>query len=106
MRQLPNLSLTGILLRDSGSGRVSSKDGTSRVDYRLSRQDLAHMRKGIEVGVRVLEAAGAREIFTSQSPYVAYRPGQRGGVESYISEVYRNGYGPGRMGYGSRHQMG
>src|SRR2546430_262160 len=39
MRQLPNLSLTGILLRDSGWGRVTSKDGTSRVDYRLSRQD-------------------------------------------------------------------
>src|SRR5207253_2521952 len=106
MRQLPNLSLTGILLRDSGSGRVTSKDGTSRVDYRLSRQDLAHMRKGIEVGVRVLEAAGAREIFTSQSAYVAYRPGQRGGVETYMSEVDRNGYGPGQMGYVSFHQMG
>ena len=106
MRQLPHLSLTGILLRDSGGGRVTSKDGTSRVDYRLSRQDLAHMRKGIEVGVRVLEAAGAREIFTSQSAYVAYRPGQRGGVESYMSEVDRNGYGPGQMGYVSFHQMG
>src|SRR5207302_4938689 len=98
MRQLPNLSLTGILLRDSGSGRVSSKDGTSRVDYRLSRQDLAHMRKGIEVGVRVLEAAGAREIFTSQSADVAYRPGPGGGVETYKREFERNGYGSGPIG--------
>src|SRR2546422_3543134 len=106
MRQLPNLSLTGILLRDSGSGRVTSKDGTSRVDYRLSRQDLAHMRKGIEVGVRILEAAGAKEIFTSQSAYVAYRPGQRGGVDAYMNEGDRNGYKPGQMGYVSFHQMG
>src|SRR5205807_576374 len=106
MRQLPNLSLTGILLRDSGWGRVTSKDGTSRVDYRLSRQDLAHMRKGIEVGVRILEAAGAKEIFTSQSAYVAYRPGQRGGVDAYMNEVDRNGYKPGQMGYVSFHQMG
>ena len=85
---------------------VTSKDGTSRVDYRLSRQDLAHMRKGIEVGVRILEAAGAKEIFTSQSAYVAYRPGQRGGIEAYMNEVDRNGYATGQMGYVSFHQMG
>src|SRR5438093_6637290 len=64
------------------------------------------MRKGIEVGVRILEAAGAKEIFTSQSAYVAYRPGQRGGVDAYMNEVDRNGYKPGQMGYVSFHQMG
>lgn len=106
MRQLPNMSLTGILLRDSGAGRVTSNDGTSRVDYRLSPHDQAHLRKGIEAGVRILEAAGAREIFTSQSAYVAYRPGQRGGVEAFMDEVDRHGYGPGQMGYVSFHQMG
>src|SRR5712691_27064 len=106
MRSLPNLSLTGILLRDSGAGRVVTSNGTARVEYRLSRPDLAHMRKGIEAGVRILEAAGAKEIFTSQSAYVAYRPGQRGGVEAFMNEVDRNGYGPGQMSYVSFHQMG
>ena len=106
MRSLPNLSLTGILLRDSGAGQVITKDGTARVEYRLSRPDVAHMRKGIEAGVRILEAAGAKEIFTSQAAYVAYRPGQRGGVEAFMNEVDRNGYGPGQMGYVSFHQMG
>src|SRR5213082_2165067 len=48
MRSLPNLSLTGILLRDSGAGRVITKNGSARVEYKLSRPDLAHMRKGIE----------------------------------------------------------
>src|SRR3989440_10238175 len=106
MRQLPNLSLTGILLRDSGSGRVIDRDGTPSVDYRLSSHDLAHMRKGIEVGARILEAAGAKEIFTSQSAYVTYRPGQRGGIDGFMNEVDRNGYKPGQMGYVSFHQMG
>src|SRR3989442_4104120 len=106
MRSLPNLSLTGILLRDSGAGQVSTSDGAPQMTYRLSRPDLAHMRKGIEAGVRILEAAGAKEIFTSQAAYVAYRPGQRGGVEAFMNEVDRHGYGPGQMGYVSFHQMG
>jgi long-chain-alcohol oxidase len=106
MQALPNLSLTGVLLRDSGWGRVAAKDGTSRVGYRLSGKDVAHMRKGIEAGVRILEAAGAREIFTSQAAYVAYRPGQPGGVAAFLDEVDRRGYGPGQMGYVSFHQMG
>ena len=106
MRELPKLSLTGILLRDSGAGRVTVRDGTARVDYRLSRQDLTHMRKGIEAGARILEAAGAREIFTSQAAYVAYRPGQSGGIEAFMDEVDRHGYGPGQIGYVSFHQMG
>ncbi|HEV2014048.1 MAG TPA: GMC family oxidoreductase N-terminal domain-containing protein [Candidatus Dormibacteraeota bacterium] len=106
MRSLPNLSLTGILLRDSGAGQVITRDGIARVEYRLSRPDLVHMRKGIEAGVRILEAAGAKEIFTSQAAYVAYRPGQRGGVEAFMNEVDRHGYGPGHMGYVSFHQMG
>jgi choline dehydrogenase-like flavoprotein len=106
MRSLPNLSLTGILLRDSGAGQVTTRDGTPQVNYRLSRRDLAHMRKGIEAGVRILEAAGAKEVFTSQAAYVAYRPGQRGGVDAFMDEVDRRGYGPGQMGYVSFHQMG
>ena len=106
MRSLPNLSLTGILLRDSGAGQVTTKDGTPQVTYRLSHRDRGHMRKGIEAGVRILEAAGAKEIFTSQAAYVAYRPGQRGGVDGFMDEVDRHGYGPGQMGYVSFHQMG
>jgi len=106
MRSLPNLSLTGILLRDSGAGRVVTKNGTTRVEYKLSRPDLVHMRQGIEAGVRILEAAGAKEVFTSQAAYVSYRPGQRGGVEAFMNEVDRNGYGPGQMSYVSFHQMG
>jgi long-chain-alcohol oxidase len=85
---------------------VQSKNGTARVHYQLSEYDQRHLRQGIEAGARILEAAGAREIFTSQSAFVSYRPGQRGGIEAFMDEVDRRGYGPGQMAYVSFHQMG
>jgi long-chain-alcohol oxidase len=106
MRLLPNMSVLAPLVRDHGGGRVTARDGAARVDYRPAANDLADLRHGIKAAVQVMEAGGAREIFTGQSAYVAYRPGQRGGIEGFMSEVDRHGYGPGQMGYFSFHQMG
>jgi len=106
MRLLPNMSVLAPLVRDHGGGRVTARDGGARVDYRLGANDLADLRQGIRAAVQIMEAGGAREIFTGQSAYVAYRPGQRGGVEAFMDEVDRQGYGPGQMGYFSFHQMG
>jgi long-chain-alcohol oxidase len=106
MNSLPNMSVLAPLVRDHGSGRVRAIDGTARVDYRMTGRDVADLRRGIEASVRVMEAGGAREVFTSQSGFVAYRPGQRGGIEAFLAEVDRAGYGPGQMGYLSAHQMG
>jgi choline dehydrogenase-like flavoprotein len=106
MRLLPNMSVLAPLVRDHGGGRVTARDGAARVDYRLEKNDLADIRRGIQAAVQVMEAGGAREIFTGQSAYVAYRPGQRGGVEAFMNEVDRAGYGTGQMGYFSFHQMG
>src|ERR1700687_1018052 len=106
MRLLPNMSVLAPLVRDHGGGRVTARDGAARVDYRPGPNDLADLRRGIQAAIQVMEAGGAREIFTGQSAYVAYRPGQRGGVDAFMNEVDRNGYGPGQMGYFSFHQMG
>src|SRR6267378_2502730 len=106
MRLLPNMSVLAPLVRDHGGGRVTARDGVARVDYRLGTNDLADMRRGIQAAVQVMEAGGAREIFTGQSRYVAYRPGQRGGIDAFMNEVDRSGYGPGQIGYFSFHQMG
>jgi choline dehydrogenase-like flavoprotein len=106
MRSLPNMSVLGPLIRDHGGGRVTTRDGAARVDYRLGRDDVADIRRGIQAAVQIMEAGGAREVFTGQSRYVAYRPGQRGGVEAFMNEVDRSGYAPGQMGYFSFHQMG
>jgi choline dehydrogenase-like flavoprotein len=106
MRLLPNMSVLAPLVRDHGGGHVTARDGAARVDYRLGPKDLADIRHGVQAAVQIMEAGGAREIFTGQSAYVAYRPGQRGGLEAFMHEVDRGGYGPGQMGYFSFHQMG
>jgi long-chain-alcohol oxidase len=106
MNSLPHMSVLAPLVRDHGSGRVKAIDGTARVDYRMTARDVTDLRRGIEASVRVMEAGGAREVFTSQSGFVSYRPGQRGGIEAFLAEVDRAGYGPGQMGYLSAHQMG
>lgn len=83
-----------------------ANDGTARVEYQLTKKDLSDMRRGIEASVRIMEAGGAREIFTSQAAFTAYHPGQRGGIDGFMAEVDRAGFGPGEMGYLSFHQMG
>jgi len=45
-------------------------------------------------------------VFTSQPAFVSYRPGQRGGIDAFLAEIDRAGYGPGQMSYLSAHQMG
>jgi long-chain-alcohol oxidase len=106
MHALPNMSVLAPLVRDHGGGRVTAKDGTVRVDYRLTSNDVADLRRGIEASARLMEAGGAREVFTSQSGFVSYRPGQRGGMDAFMADADRAGYGPGQMGYLSAHQMG
>jgi long-chain-alcohol oxidase len=106
MRLLPNMSVLAPLVRDHGGGRVTARDGAARVDYRMGKDDLGDIRRGIQAAVQIMEAGGAREIFTGQSAYVSYKPGQRGGIDAFMSEVDRAGYGPGQMGYFSFHQMG
>jgi choline dehydrogenase-like flavoprotein len=106
MRSLSHMSVAAPLVRDHHSGRVTATDGTARVDYRLSREDLADVRQGIEASARIMEAAGALEIFTSQAAFVSYRPGQHGGLQGFMNEVDRRGYGVGQMGFLSFHQMG
>jgi choline dehydrogenase-like flavoprotein len=106
MRSLPHMSVMAPLVRDHEGGRVTANDGTARIDYRLTKADLADMRRGIEASARILEAGGAKEVFTSQAGFVAYRPGQSGGIDGFMSDVDRVGYGPGQMGYLSFHQMG
>jgi len=106
MHALPNMSVLAPLVRDHGGGRVTATDGTARVDYRLTTRDVADLRRGIEASARVMEAGGAKEVFTSQSGFISYRPGQRGGIDAFMADVDRAGYGPGQMGYLSAHQMG
>jgi long-chain-alcohol oxidase len=67
MRGLPRAAPLGVLLRDREGGEVRvRRDGTPAAHYRLSAYDGRHLRIGLEGAVRVLEAAGARRVVTSE----------------------------------------
>jgi long-chain-alcohol oxidase len=107
MHTLPNVTGVGALLRDRDSGEVRvRRDGEPVVNYRLSPFDLGNLRTGLEGAARILEAAGARRIFSSHSDWVAYDPGTDGDIERFMRDADSCGYGPGRCGLGSFHIMG
>jgi choline dehydrogenase-like flavoprotein len=107
MRALAHTIPVGVLLRDRDGGEVRvGRDGHPVVRYRLSDYDARHMRTGLDGAARILEAAGARRIFSSHARWVAYEPGQSGDRERFMREADAAGYGPGRCTLFSFHIMG
>ncbi|MEA2398061.1 MAG: hypothetical protein QOK25_1617 [Thermoleophilaceae bacterium] len=107
MRALPHTVPVGILLRDRDEGEVRvARDGNPIVRYRLSDYDTGHVRAGLDGAAQILEAAGARRIFSSHSRLVGYEPGRRGSREQLLRDGDACGYGPGRCTFFSFHIMG
>ncbi|MGW0183641.1 GMC family oxidoreductase N-terminal domain-containing protein [Nocardia sp. NPDC003345] len=97
----------GIITRDRDSGSVVlGKDGEPTVDYRLSDYDAAHLHTGVEGAARILEAAGARRIWSGHQAGVSYEPGVRGSHGEFAAAARAAGYGPGRCALGALHIMG
>jgi choline dehydrogenase-like flavoprotein len=73
MRGLPRAAPLGALLRDRDGGRVRvRRDGSPLVQYRLSDYDARHLRAGIDGAVRILEAAGAGRVATSEGSLYSF----------------------------------
>jgi len=108
MQSLSSSVAFGVLLRDRDGGEVKvGRDGEPVVRYRLSPYDQRHMRIGVEGAARLHEAAGARRVFSSQSRWVAYEPGDGDGArERFMRAVDACGWGAGRTHYASFHLMG
>jgi choline dehydrogenase-like flavoprotein len=107
MHALPNTLPVGVLLRDRDGGEVRvGRDGQPIVRYRLSEYDAGHMRRGLDGGAQILEAAGARRIFTSHSKLVSYDPGRSGSREQLMRDADACGYESGRCTFFSFHIMG
>ena len=63
----------GVLLRDRDGGEVRvGRDGEPVVRYKLSEFDAGHLRTGIDGAAQMLEAAGARRVFSSHAKWVGY----------------------------------
>jgi choline dehydrogenase-like flavoprotein len=76
------------------------------VRYRLSDFDAGHLRTGMEGAAQLLEATGARRIFSSHSRWVSYDPGRSGSREQFMADADAAGYGSGQVSLNSFHIMG
>jgi long-chain-alcohol oxidase len=104
--QLPYLTGIGLLLRDRSEGEVRpGRAGGPRVHYRLQPEDISHVRIGLDGAAQILEAAGARRIFSSHARLVAYEPGQTP-REHFLRDGDAVGYDPGRCTFYAFHPMG
>jgi hypothetical protein len=97
----------GILLRDRDGGEVRvGRDGEPDVRYGLSDFDVEHMRTGVDGAAQIMEAAGARRIFSSHSSWVSYDPGVNGDRERFMADADGCGWGSNQCQLGSFHLMG
>jgi choline dehydrogenase-like flavoprotein len=107
MQAMPYTGGLGVLLRDHGVGEVrAGRDGQPVVRYRLGPQDVEHMRRGVRGAAQVVEAMGARRIYSSHAKWVAYEPGARGGLDDFMRRADACGWGAGQAQLTSFHIMG
>jgi choline dehydrogenase-like flavoprotein len=107
MAELAHTSLVAVLVRDRDGGRVTiDGDGQPVVSYRLSPYDAKHLRRGLTEAARVLEAAGARTVWTSHARTIGYRPdGSTAPRDAWLAALDRAGYGPNQTQLATFHQM-
>ena len=107
MQALPYTAGIGVLLRDHGVGQVrTGRDGEPVVRYKLTPEDVDHMRTGVRGGAELNEAMGAKVIYSSHSKWVAYEPGRRGDRHTFMRDADACGWGTGQAQPISFHIMG
>jgi long-chain-alcohol oxidase len=105
--KLSNTMAIGVLLRDRDGGRVSlDREGNPVAHYALSEFDRGHLRRGFVGAARILEAAGARLIFSPHAKWCAYKPGCNGSLDSFTNTMDLAGWDSGRLALFSFHIMG
>ncbi len=96
----------GALQRARDAGEVVvGKDGLPTPVWSLSDFDRDVMRKGLDGMSQILEAGGARRIYTSHAGWISYDPGN-GGREEMLRAADEYGWGPAQVTLGSFHLMG
>lgn len=107
LQRLANTVGIGVLLRDKGSGTVTiDAQGHPVAHYALSEFDRLHLRHGFIAAARILEAAGARMIFSPHAKWCGYEPGRNGSLDSYTQAMDSTGWDAGRVALFSFHIMG
>src|SRR3954452_12089497 len=107
MQAMPYTAGLGVLQRDHGVGEVrTGRDGEPVVHYKLTPADVAHLRRGVRGAAQVIEAMGARRVYSSHSRWVGFEPGVDGDIDSFTGAADACGWGAGQAQLGSFHVMG
>jgi long-chain-alcohol oxidase len=91
--------------RDGGEVVVGA-DGLPTPRWSLSDFDRDVMRRGLDGAAQILEAGGARRIYSSHAGWVSYEPGKNGGRSALLEAADRCGWAAGQVTLGSFHLMG
>ncbi|MEA2332882.1 MAG: hypothetical protein QOH58_3020 [Thermoleophilaceae bacterium] len=91
--------------RDGGEVVVGG-DGLPTPRWSLSDFDRDVMRRGLDGAAQILEAGGARQVYSSHAGWVSYSPGRNGGRAGFLEAADRCGWGPAQVTLGSFHLMG
>jgi choline dehydrogenase-like flavoprotein len=107
LEKLRNTCALGVLLRDRDGGRVTvDGQGHPIIHYSLSSFDRANLRSGFLGAARILEAAGARLIYSPHAKWSSYEPNRRGSLDSFAQQMDAAGWDNGRLALFSFHIMG
>lgn len=107
MAQLSRTTAIGVLVRDRGEGRVGvDREGHPVTSYSLSDYDRRHMRRGFRGAAEILEAAGAKRIYSPHVKLCSYEPGKSGSMESFEQNMDEAGWGNAHVALFSFHIMG
>jgi len=107
MERLKCTTAIGVLVRDRGEGRVTTdREGHPVTSYSLSDYDRRHMQRGFRGAAEILEAAGARRIYSPHTKLCSYEPGKNGSVEQFVRDMDAAGWGDAQLALFSFHIMG
>jgi long-chain-alcohol oxidase len=76
------------------------------LQWALSDFDRDVMRKGLDGAAAILEAGGARRIYSSHAGWVSYEPGRDDGRARLLEAADRCGWGAAQVTLGAFHIMG
>jgi long-chain-alcohol oxidase len=105
--KLSHTTAIGVLLRDKDGGRVTiDGEGHPVAEYSLSEFDRKDLRRGFIGAGRILEAAGAKLIFSPHAKWSSFEPGRSGSIDSFTAAMNAAGWDNGRLALFSFHIMG
>jgi choline dehydrogenase-like flavoprotein len=106
MAQLECLSNIIIITRDRYRGRVTvDKQGAPVLHYRLHPSDARHVMRGITEALKVLRAAGARELSSPHAKRMVWCDGDSRSFDDFLAAVQAAGLKPNGFSLFSAHQM-